>query len=54
MANLKSFGSLPAPQAGYATTIMFVFFFAYLLISEYPDHHQNVIVFFIVLPRTPP
>ena len=27
--------------------------FAHLLILEYPDHHQNL-MFFIVLPRTPP
>ena len=38
----KSFWSLPAPRSGYATTIM-VFFFAHLLILEYPDHHQNLI-----------
>ena len=38
----KSFGSLPAPRSGYATTIM-VFFFTHLLILEYPDHHQNLI-----------
>ena len=37
----KSFGSLPGPRSGYATTIM-VFFFAHLLILEYPDHHQNL------------
>ena len=36
----KSFGSLPAPRSGYATTIM-VFFC--LLILEFPDHHQNLI-----------
>ena len=38
----KRFWILPAPRSGYATTIM-VFFFAHLLIWEYPDHHQNVI-----------
>ena len=38
----RSFGSLPAPRSGYAATIM-VFFFAHLLILEYPDHHQNLI-----------
>ena len=37
----KRFGSLSAPQSGYATTIMV--FFAHLLILEYPDHHQNLI-----------
>ena len=37
----KSFGSLPAPRSGYATTIMV--FFAHLLILEYPDNHQNLI-----------
>ena len=37
----KSFGSLPAPRSGYATTIMV--FFAHLLILEYPNHHQNLI-----------
>ena len=37
----KSFGSLPAPQSGYATTIML--FFAHLLILEYPDHLHNLI-----------
>ena len=40
--NKKSFGSLPAPRSGYATTIM-VFFVAHLLILEYPDHQQNLI-----------
>ena len=39
----KSFGSLPAPRSGYATTIIVGFFFAHLLILEYPDHHQNLI-----------
>ena len=38
----KSFGSLPAPRSGYATTIMLVFF-AHLLILEYPYYHQNLI-----------
>ena len=38
----KGSGSLPAPRSGYATTIM-VFFFAHLLILQYPDHHQNLI-----------
>ena len=37
----RSFGSLPAPRSGYATTMML--FFAHLLILEYPDHHQNLI-----------
>ena len=37
----KSFGSLPAPRSGYATTIMF--FFTHLLILEYRSHHQNLI-----------
>ena len=37
----KSFGPLPAPRSGYATTIMV--FFAHLLILEYPDHHKNLI-----------
>ena len=30
------------PQSGYATTII-VFFFAHLLILEYPDYYQNSI-----------
>ena len=38
----KGSGSLPAVRSGYATTIM-VFFFAHLLILQYPDHHQNLI-----------
>ena len=38
----KRFGSLPAPRSGYATTII-MFYFAHLLILEYPDHHQNLI-----------
>ena len=38
----KKFGSLPAPQSGYATTII-MFHFAHLLILEYPNHHQNLI-----------
>ena len=38
----KGSGSLPAPRSGYATTIM-AFFFAHLLILQYPDHHQNLI-----------
>ena len=38
----KLSGSIPAPRSGYATTIM-VFFFAHLLILQYPDHHQNLI-----------
>ena len=38
----KSFGSLPAPRSGYATTII-LFVFAHLLIIEYADHHQNLI-----------
>ena len=40
--DLKKIGSLPAPRYGYATTIT-VFFFAHLLILEYPDHHHNLI-----------
>ena len=35
----KRFGLLPAPWSGYATTII-MFFFAHLLILEYPYHHQ--------------
>ena len=35
-------GSLPSPRSGYVTTIT-VFFFAHLLILQYPDHHQNLI-----------
>ena len=38
----KGSGSLPSPRSGYATTIT-VFFFAHLLILQYPDHHQNLI-----------
>ena len=38
----KKKGSLPTPRSGYATTIT-VFFFAHLLILQYPDHHQNLI-----------
>ena len=37
----KSFGQLPAPRSGYATTRWC--FFAHLLILEYPDHHKNLI-----------
>ena len=37
----KSFGQLPTPRSGYATTIMV--FFAHLLILEYPDHHKTLI-----------
>ena len=40
--NKKSFGSLPAPRPGYATTII-LYFFTHLLILKYPDHHQNLI-----------
>ena len=40
-ANPKGFGSLPAPQPGYATTIMV--FMAHLLIIDYSDHRQNLI-----------
>ena len=40
-ANLKGFGSLPAPRSGYATAS--VVFFAHLLILEYSDHHRNLI-----------
>ena len=40
-ANPKGFGSLPAPRSACATTI--IVFFTHLLISEYPDHHQNLI-----------
>ena len=39
----KSFGSLPLPQSGYATTIMVFFahlFFAHLLIAEGPHVTQ--------------
>ena len=46
----KSFGSLPAPRSGYATTITVVFF-AHLLILEYPDHHQNLISSSLYYPR---
>ena len=48
----RSFGSLPALRSGYATTIM-VFFFAHLIVLEYPDHHPNLKFnqFFIVLPQ---
>ena len=38
----KGSGSLPSPRSGYATTIT-VFFFAHLLILQYPHHHQNLI-----------
>ena len=38
----KGSGSLPSPRSGYATTIT-VFFFAHLLILQYPYHHQNLI-----------
>ena len=38
--NPKGFEPLPAPQSGYATTIMV--FFAHLLMLEYPDHHQSL------------
>ena len=38
----KSSGSLSGPRSGYSTTLM-VFFFAHLLILQYPDHHQNLI-----------
>ena len=44
----KSFGSIPAPRSGYATTIMV--FFAHLLILEYPDHHQNLISSLLYYP----
>ena len=37
----KSFGSLPAPRSGYATTV--IVFFAHLLTLEYTDHHQHLI-----------
>ena len=37
----KGSRSLPAPRSGYATTITVLF--AYLLILQYPDHHQNLI-----------
>ena len=48
----KSFGQLPAPRSGYATTIM-VFFcsFTHLRIPRSPQKFNQ---FFIVLPRTPP
>ena len=45
----KSFGSLPAPRSGYATTII-VFFVAHLLILEYLNHHQNLITSSLYYP----
>ena len=39
---IKSFGSLPAPQSGYATLLL-CFFFSHLLILEYLNHHQSLI-----------
>ena len=40
----KRFGSLPAPQSGYATTIIMGFFCSSThLRIQYPDHHQNLI-----------
>ena len=36
----KGFGSLPAPQSGYATAMMV--FLAHLLMLEYSDYHHNV------------
>ena len=44
----RSFGSLPAPPSGYATTIMV--FFAHFLILEYPDYHQNLIISLLYYP----
>ena len=49
----KKVGSLPAPQSGYATTII-MFYFAHLLILEYPDHHQNLISSSLYYPRSHP
>ena len=42
----------PAPRSGYATTI--IVFFAHLLISEYPDHHQNLISSLLYYPGPHP
>ena len=44
----KGFGLLPAPQSGYATAIMV--FVAHLLILEYSDHHQNIIISSLFYP----
>ena len=49
----KRFGSLPAPRSGYATTIIMVFF-AHLLILEYPDHQQNLIISSLYYPGRRP
>ena len=47
----KSFGSLPAPRSGYATTVM-VFFLSYTHL-RIPRSPPKFNYFFIVLPRTP-
>ena len=49
----KKIGSLPAPRSGYASTIIVVFF-AHLLILEYPDHHQNLIISSLYYPEPRP
>ena len=48
----KASGSLPAPQSGYATTIMVVFFLSFPDLRR-PRLPPKFNQFFIVLPQTP-